>query len=64
MVGSADRPGAKSQTAGQPDFHAGPRALAGNTVAGEDYSRSFMLRGMVRHIVYHSGQIALLSKMG
>jgi uncharacterized damage-inducible protein DinB len=31
--------------------------------AGEDYSVSFMLHGMVRHIVYHSGQIALLKKI-
>jgi hypothetical protein len=34
------------------------------TAAGEDYSVSFMLHGMIRHIVYHSGQIALLKKMG
>jgi uncharacterized damage-inducible protein DinB len=34
------------------------------TSAGEEYSVSFMLHGTIRHVVYHSGQIALLKKMG
>jgi uncharacterized damage-inducible protein DinB len=33
------------------------------TAAGKDYSVSLMLHGMIRHIVYHSGQIALLKKI-
>jgi uncharacterized damage-inducible protein DinB len=33
------------------------------TAAGKDYSVSFMLHGMIRHVVYHSGQVALLKKM-
>jgi uncharacterized damage-inducible protein DinB len=41
----------------------GPERLQ-ETAAGEEYSVSFMLHGMIRHIVYHSGQIALLKKMG
>jgi uncharacterized damage-inducible protein DinB len=40
----------------------GPERLQ-ETAAGENYSVSFMLHGMVRHIVYHSGQIAILKKM-
>ena len=41
----------------------GPERLQ-QTAAGEEYTVSFMLHGMIRHIVYHSGQIALLKKMG
>lgn len=32
------------------------------TVAGKDYSVRFMLRGAVRHNVYHAGQIMLLRR--
>ncbi|MGH9845345.1 MAG: DinB family protein [Blastocatellia bacterium] len=32
------------------------------TVAGEDYTVEYLLRGIVRHHVYHAGQIALLKK--
>jgi hypothetical protein len=31
-------------------------------VAGKDYSTHFLLDGVVRHHVYHAGQIALLKK--
>lgn len=31
-------------------------------VAGKDYSTRFLLDGIVRHHVYHAGQIALLKK--
>jgi uncharacterized damage-inducible protein DinB len=31
-------------------------------VAGRDYSVRFMLHGIVRHHVYHAGQVALLCK--
>jgi uncharacterized damage-inducible protein DinB len=41
----------------------GPERLQ-QTAAGEEYTVSFMLHGMIRHVVYHSGQIALLKKMG
>ena len=41
----------------------GPERLQ-QTAPGEEYTVTFMLRGMIRHIVYHSGQIALLKKMG
>ncbi|MGH9970715.1 MAG: DinB family protein [Pyrinomonadaceae bacterium] len=30
--------------------------------ANRDYSLSFFLHGIVRHVVYHSGQIAMLKK--
>jgi uncharacterized damage-inducible protein DinB len=33
------------------------------TAAGTDYSIRFMLRGAVRHSVYHAGQIQLLKRM-
>jgi len=32
------------------------------TVPGKDYTVEYMLRGLVRHHVYHAGQIALLKK--
>jgi uncharacterized damage-inducible protein DinB len=32
------------------------------TVAGKDYTVDYMLRGILRHRVYHAGQIALLKK--
>ena len=32
------------------------------TVAGKDYSVGFMLHGIIRHHVYHAGQIALLKR--
>jgi uncharacterized damage-inducible protein DinB len=32
------------------------------TVVGKDYSVEYMLRGLMRHHVYHAGQIALLKK--
>jgi uncharacterized damage-inducible protein DinB len=32
------------------------------TVPGKDYSTRFLLDGVVRHHVYHAGQIALLKK--
>jgi len=32
------------------------------TVAGKDYTIGYMLRGIVRHHVYHAGQIAVLKK--
>ncbi len=32
------------------------------TVIGEDYKVEYLLRGIVRHHVYHAGQIALLKK--
>jgi uncharacterized damage-inducible protein DinB len=31
-------------------------------VTGTDYTVGFMLRGVISHVVYHSGQIALLKK--
>jgi uncharacterized damage-inducible protein DinB len=34
----------------------------GETVAGKDYTIEYMLHGIVRHHVYHAGQIALLKK--
>jgi uncharacterized damage-inducible protein DinB len=34
----------------------------GQTVIGTDYSIEFMLHGVLQHLVYHTGQIALLSK--
>lgn len=33
------------------------------TAAGTDYSIRFMLRGAVRHSVYHAGQLMLLKRM-
>lgn len=39
-------------------------SVLGDTVAGTEYSILFMLRGMLRHHVYHAGQIALLKKSG
>jgi uncharacterized damage-inducible protein DinB len=32
------------------------------TVVGKDYTVEYMLRGLMRHHVYHAGQIALLKK--
>jgi len=32
------------------------------TIPGKDYTVEYMLRGLVRHHVYHAGQIALLKK--
>jgi hypothetical protein len=32
-------------------------------VAGRDYTVRFMVRGAIRHAVYHSGQIGLLRKL-
>ena len=37
-------------------------AKLGDTVTGVDYTVGFLLRGLVRHNVYHAGQIALLGK--
>jgi uncharacterized damage-inducible protein DinB len=34
----------------------------GATVAGKDYTVAYLLRGIVRHHVYHAGQIMLLKK--
>jgi uncharacterized damage-inducible protein DinB len=34
----------------------------GATVTGEDYTVAHLLRGIVRHHVYHAGQIMLLKK--
>ena len=39
-----------------------PDSGLGETVTGKDYSIRFMLRGIVRHHVYHAGQIGLLKK--
>ena len=40
--------------------------LSGSTlkekVVGEDYTTRFLISGIVRHHVYHAGQIALLKK--
>jgi uncharacterized damage-inducible protein DinB len=33
------------------------------TVVGQEYSVGFMLHGIVRHQVYHAGQIGLLKKL-
>jgi uncharacterized damage-inducible protein DinB len=33
------------------------------TVAGKDYSLAHMLRGVMQHIAYHAGQIALIRKL-
>jgi uncharacterized damage-inducible protein DinB len=33
------------------------------TVAGKDYNVAFMLHGIVRHHVYHAGQIARLKRL-
>jgi hypothetical protein len=32
------------------------------TVSGKDYTVEYMLRGLLRHHVYHAGQIAMLKK--
>lgn len=32
------------------------------TVAGQDYSKYFLLHGLIHHLIYHAGQIALLKK--
>jgi len=32
-------------------------------VIGKDYSTAFMLHGIIRHHVYHAGQIGLLKKL-
>lgn len=37
-------------------------AELGAAVPGRDYDARFMVRGAIRHTVYHSGQIALLKK--
>ena len=34
----------------------------GEMVGGKDYSVRYLLRGVIRHHVYHAGQIALLRK--
>ncbi len=34
----------------------------GKTVAGRDYSMGFMLDGVIQHTLYHTGQIAVLTK--
>jgi uncharacterized damage-inducible protein DinB len=34
----------------------------GEIVPGKDYTVEYMLRGLMRHHVYHAGQIALLKK--
>jgi uncharacterized damage-inducible protein DinB/heme-degrading monooxygenase HmoA len=36
----------------------------GTPVPGRDYDARFLVRGAIRHTVYHSGQIALLKKAG
>lgn len=36
----------------------------GEIVPGKDYTVEYMLRGLLRHQVYHAGQIALLKKSG
>jgi uncharacterized damage-inducible protein DinB len=35
----------------------------GETVAGKDYSLVHMLRGVMQHMAYHAGQIALIRKL-
>jgi uncharacterized damage-inducible protein DinB/GNAT superfamily N-acetyltransferase len=35
----------------------------GETVAGKNYTTAHMLRGVMQHISYHAGQIALLKKL-
>ena len=37
-------------------------AALDSTVAHKDYTVGFMLRGVVSHCVYHSGQVSLLKK--
>ncbi len=39
-----------------------PEAALGNAVAGRDYSMGFMLDGVIQHTLYHTGQIAVLTK--
>ncbi len=39
-----------------------PENALGNVVAGRDYSTSFMLDGVIQHTLYHTGQIAVLTK--
>lgn len=34
----------------------------GDRVVGKEYDRYFMLHGTVQHVLYHSGQVALLKK--
>ncbi len=41
-----------------------PEARLEETVPGKDYSFRFMLAGIIRHDVYHSGQVAILRKAG
>jgi hypothetical protein len=38
-------------------------AELGATVTGRDHSARFMVRGGIEHLVYHTGQIALLRKV-
>jgi uncharacterized damage-inducible protein DinB/GNAT superfamily N-acetyltransferase len=38
-------------------------ASLGETVAGKNYSTAHMLRGVMQHVAYHAGQIALLRKL-
>lgn len=33
------------------------------TVKGYDHSKYFLLHGLIQHLVYHAGQIALIKKM-
>ena len=37
-------------------------AQLNETVTGKDYSKYFLLHGLVQHLVYHAGQIALIKK--
>lgn len=37
-------------------------SVLGETVVGAEYSIRFLLRGVIRHHIYHAGQIALLKK--
>lgn len=39
-----------------------PDSTLETSVAGRDYSARFLLRGIIRHHVYHAGQIGLLRK--
>jgi uncharacterized damage-inducible protein DinB len=41
-----------------------PEERLNEIVIGKDYTVDYLLRGLVRHNVYHAGQISLLKKWG
>jgi uncharacterized damage-inducible protein DinB len=37
-------------------------AQLNDTVTGRDHSKYFLLHGLIQHLIYHAGQVALLKK--